>query len=184
MERKRESVVALHIAGRRPCDIVRELSALGIKKRFVLRTIKRFRETGSMAKRYGGGSRRTATSQKIIESDRHRLRRNPRRSGRQLARELGVSHRSVQRILKDHLKVQAYKLQKVQGLTMPQKKTRLQRAKLLKTMCDRGELPNIVFIDGKVFTIQQSKMTGCTFEADRHRMQSVCGSREPKPRPL
>jgi len=85
-----------------------------------------------------------------------RLQRNPRRSARKIARDMGILPRSVRRILKTKLHTKPYKLRKVQDLTARQKNVRLQRAKLLKRRNAGGDLGDIVFSDEKLFTIQQS----------------------------
>ena len=66
-----------------------------------------------------------------------RLERNPRRSGRQMAKELKISQDSIRRILKNELKVKPYKFQKAHDLTPKQKKVRLERAKQLLRLQDR-----------------------------------------------
>jgi len=68
-----------------------------------------------------------------------------------MAKKLGVSDRSVRRILKNVLKVQPYKFQKAHGFTENQKKVRLQRAKKLLRLAESGQFPNIVFSDEKIF---------------------------------
>lgn len=49
MEFKRNSVIALYLAGKLQPAIVRELSHLKVNKMFVYRTIKRYNDTGSIA---------------------------------------------------------------------------------------------------------------------------------------
>lgn len=123
MDFKRNSVIALYSAGKSNIAIVRELSYLKVNKMFVGRTIKRYNETGSIAKRYGGGRERTATSTEMIRKVKARIQRNPRRSGHQMAKELKISQRSIRRILNDVLKVKAYKLQEAHDPPPQQKKS-------------------------------------------------------------
>lgn len=117
MEFKRNSVIALYLSGKSQSAIVRELSHLKVNKMFVYRTIKRYNDTGSIAKRYGGGPKKTATSPGMVRKVKMRLERNPRRSGRQMAKELKISQDSIRRILKNELKVKPYKFQKAYDLT-------------------------------------------------------------------
>lgn len=152
---KRQAVLALHLNGKSNQQIVRDLQALNVNKSFVSRTIKRFRDTGSVNKRYGGGRKPTAVTPRNVQRVRKRLVRNPRRSAKKLATEIDISRTSLRRIMKYKLKVKAYKIQKVHMLTPKQKKVRLDRAKRLKEMADRGELENLVFSDEKLFTIEQ-----------------------------
>lgn len=155
MEFKRNSVVALYLAGKSQPAIVRKLSHLKVNKVFVYRTITRYNSTGSIAKRYGGGPKRTATSPEMVRKVKKRLERNPRRSANQMAKELKISERSIRRILKNELKVKPYKFQKAHELTPKQKKVRLERAKELLRLAESGQFPNIVFSDEKNFPIEQ-----------------------------
>lgn len=155
MEFKRNSVIALFLAGKsQPC-IVRELKHLNVNKVFVYRTIKRYNDTGSIAKRYNGGPKRVARSPEMVRKVKKRIDRNPKQTAQSLAKDLQISSSSVRRILKIDLQLKPYKIQMVQDLTPAQKKVRLDRSRVLKSLAARGELPNIVFSDEKVFTIQQ-----------------------------
>lgn len=155
MEFKRNSVIALYLAGKSQPTIVRELRHLNVNKVFVYRTIIRYNDTGSIAKRNNGGARRTVTSPEMVRKVKKRIQRNPKQSAEKLARDLNVSASSVRRMLKIDLQLKPYKIQKVQDLTPAQKKLRLDRARALKALAASGDLPNIVFSDEKIFTIQQ-----------------------------
>lgn len=155
MDFKRNSVVALYLAGKSQPAIVRELEHLKVNKVFVYRTITRYNDTGSIAKRHGGGHQKTATSREMVQKVKKRLERNPRRSANQMAKELKISDRSIRRILKNDLKVKPYKIQKAHDLTPKQQQVRLERAKELLRLAESGQLPNIVFSDEKIFTIEQ-----------------------------
>lgn len=155
MENKASAVITLHELGKKPCEILKELKGLKVNRMFIFRNIKRFVESGSTQKRYGGGRKPTATRPENIRKVRDRLRRNPRRSARKMAEDIGISKSSMGRILKLKLKTKPFKIQKVQELNDKQKKIRLERSKELKRRCAAGELPNIVFSDEKIFTVEQ-----------------------------
>ena len=155
MEFKRNSVIALYLAGKSKPVIIRELQHIGVKKSFVYRTIKRYNDTGSIEKRGGCGRKKTATSSEMVRKVKERIRRNPRQSARKMATNLNVSNRSIRRILKNELKLMPYKKQKVQDLTPAQKAVRLQRSKALKTLHASGDLVNLVFSDEKIFNVQE-----------------------------
>ena len=155
MEFKRDSVIALYLAGKPQVAIVRALQHLNVNKSFVSRTIARYRDTGSIAKRHGGGHKKSATSAEMVRKVKKRIERNPRRSGRKMAAELKISARSVQRILQNELKLKPLKFQKAHDLTPQQKKVRVERAKKLLRRAESGELPNLVFSDEAPFTIEQ-----------------------------
>ena len=155
IEGKRDSVLALFLSGKSNQEIVRALYNLNVNKSFVSRTIKRYNDTGSVRKRYGGGRQVTATTSQNVRKVKKRLERNPRRSVNQMAADIGVSPMSIYRILKNKLMVKPYKIQKVQELTDAQKKVRLDKAKQLKAMAARSELEDVVFTGEKVFTVPQ-----------------------------
>lgn len=154
MEFKRCSIIALFLAGKLQSAIFRELQHLGVNKMFVYRTIKRYNETGSIEKRYGGGPPKTATTPAMVKRVRQRLLRKPGQSGTQMAKELNISRRSIQRIFNKALHVKPYKKVKLHHLTEAQKEVRLVKAKELKRQHEAGELPNIIFSDEKVFTVE------------------------------
>ena len=155
MELKRDSVISLYLSGKPQVAIVRALQHLNVNKSFVSRTIARYRDTGSVARRQGSGRKKTATSAEMVRKVKKRLDRNPRRSGRKMARELNISQYSIRQILKNELGVKPLKFQKVQELTPQQKENRLKRAKELLRLAASGELPNLVFSDEKTFVVQQ-----------------------------
>lgn len=155
MEVKRNSVIALYLTGKSQPAIVRELKHLKVNKMFVYRTITRYNDTGSIAKRYGGGPKKTATSSDMVRKVKARIERNPRRSGRKMAAELNISRERMQHILKNVLRLKPLKFQKAHDLTPQQKKVRLERAKELLRLHESGSLPNIVFSDEAPFLIEQ-----------------------------
>lgn len=155
MEFKRNSVISLYLAGKSKAAIVSQLKHLKINKMFVYRTINRYNGTGSIAVRHGGGHKKVATGPEMVRKVRARIDRNPRQSARSMAHQMNVSDWSIRRILKNDLRLKPYKMQKVQNLTDAQKKVRLERARELKRLHVRGELPHIVFSDEKNFTIEQ-----------------------------
>ncbi|CAG4939817.1 unnamed protein product [Parnassius apollo] len=150
---KRNSVISLYLEGKANIEIRRALPNLKLNEKFVHRTIKRYSETGSIKKRYGGGRRCTGTAPVVVVKVRHRLDRNPARSAKQLAQDLNVSNRSVHRILKEKLKVKPLKKKNIsQKLTALQRSKRLERS---KELIRSGELPNLVFSDEKTFCVEQ-----------------------------
>ena len=71
----------------------------------------------SVARSPGSGpKKKTVTTPAMIRKVQKRIERNPRRSGRKMARELNISQRSMQRMLKDELGLKPLKFQKAQDL--------------------------------------------------------------------
>lgn len=155
LEMKRNLVVGLHLEGKTNIQIRRALPRLNLTRDFVYSTIKRYKETGSIKKRYGGGRTCTATGRENVERVRKRLAREPERSARQLAKDLNVSRPSVSVILKKKLKVKPFKKFTSQFLSDDHKKKRLERCRWILSMRRKGELPNLVFSDEKVFCVEQ-----------------------------
>ncbi|CAK9825624.1 Transposable element Tc3 transposase [Anthophora retusa] len=155
MDFKRNSVIAAYLAGKSVPSIVRELQHLSVNKMFAYRTINRYNDTGSVKKRYGGGRKKTATNTEMVRKVKKRIERNPKRSANKMAKELNVSRWSIQQILKNELLLKPYKIQKVHDLNATQMKLRLDKAQELKRLAASGEIPNIVFSDEKIFTIEQ-----------------------------
>ncbi|CAH0726979.1 unnamed protein product, partial [Brenthis ino] len=73
-----------------------------------------------------------------------------------MSRDLGISHSTVQRIVKYDLQLIPYKLRKAQLLTEKDKKVRLERCRLPKQRSAASNLKNIVFSDEKLFLIEQA----------------------------
>lgn len=113
MEFKRDRVIALHLEGNSPPEIVRQLEHLQVNRMFVHRTINRYNDTGSTAKRHGGGHERTATSKEMIDKAKALLEENPNLSARKIAAKLNISTERTQRILKDHLGLKAHRNQEI-----------------------------------------------------------------------
>ena len=85
---KRIAIVELYKWGKSSRDIVKSLN---VNRMLVWRTLKRFKETGEFTNKPGQGRPRTARISKLIKSTREKLRRNPKRSLRKLAKEAKVS---------------------------------------------------------------------------------------------
>ncbi|CAG5059809.1 unnamed protein product [Parnassius apollo] len=75
MDLKRNSVITLYLEGKSNIEI---LPNLKLNEKFVHRTIKRYSETGSIKKRYGGGWRCTATAPAVVEKELTALQRSKR----------------------------------------------------------------------------------------------------------
>ena len=155
MKSIRATIIELHRAGHRNCEIVRLLATSKVSKQLVSKTIKRFKETNNLDDRPRSGRPCTAMTARNIKVVRSRIRRNPQRSARKMAAELKISRSTTMRILKNVLKVKAYKTKKVQFLSDAAKKNRLVRCKNLKCRFANDEYQVVLFSDEKFFTIEQ-----------------------------
>ena len=75
---------------------------------------------------------------------------------RKMAKESKISARTMYKICHDDLKMLPYKLQKKQLILGATIEKRLARSKLLLKQLKNGMLQNLIFIDEKLFTVQQA----------------------------
>ena len=119
---RRDSAIALYLAGKPQWLSYRPQLCINVNKSSVSRTIARYRDTGSVARRQESGRNKTVTSADMVRKVKKRLDRNPRRSDRKMACELNISQYAIRQILKKELGVKPLEIQKVQHLTAAQKK--------------------------------------------------------------
>lgn len=152
----RITIIELLKCGKKPSEICRILKPNNIARSVVYYNIKKFRETGGTDDRKRCGRPRTVRTKKMIKVIAERIRRNPCRSQKKLALQVGMSTRSMSRLLKNDLHMRAYKRHTAHYLNQRLKKIRLERCKRLlrKHANDRGK--NILFTDEKIFTIEES----------------------------
>ncbi|KAK6038447.1 hypothetical protein COOONC_24048 [Cooperia oncophora] len=123
----RSAIVRLHKAGRPPATIAKHL---GIHRSVVYRTLQRYRDLGGLQDRRRSGRPRTARTPKVVEAVRKRIARNATRSISTMARDMGISRKSMERA----------RVKKCRQL-------------LLRTR-NKGH-HSIVFSDEKLFTVEQ-----------------------------
>lgn len=97
---KRELILSLYQSGKRNCQIFRELKNMKVNSRLIERTTARYRKTYTIVPVHKGGRKRSVRTKEAIKAAREAIRRNPARSGRQLAKERNIQYSSMQRILK------------------------------------------------------------------------------------
>ena len=85
---ERSAIRLFYKKGFKTKAIVEKLADLSISRRKVDRTIKRLRETGSIANRPKSGCPRSARTRELIAEVKRRLKKNPQQSVRNLARQL------------------------------------------------------------------------------------------------
>lgn len=133
-------------------EISRELQ---IEQKTVSRTIKRFNELGTFKDRERSGRPRTARTPQVKRRLKQKIRRNPKKSKRQHARDEGISERSVRRIVKEDLGLTSYKQQEAQDLDENKMRIRKERCQTLLRRFQRGSHKSIVFSDEKLFTVEE-----------------------------
>ena len=117
--------------------------------------IKRFRETGSYASKVRSTPERSVrTKEKLIKNVREKLRLNPHRRTRKLAKETHVSHSAIQMVLVNDCEVKPYKITQRLVLSDATKKKRFERSKVLLNMLLGGMQLQVLWTDEKLFTIR------------------------------
>lgn len=149
-ENNRFVVVKLFESGKSAADIVQ---LLGMPRRTVYDAINRYKELGTTADRLRRGRPLTVTTRENVEKLRRRIRRNPGKSIRKLARELKMKRESVRLMVRKKLKLRSYKLGMGHYLDDRMKRIRLVNAQRLLKKKSCGP---IVFTDEKVFTIERA----------------------------
>lgn len=151
----RNVIVELHKNGKSNSQIVSDLKAANVTRKFVWMTIKRYNEIGSTQDRPRKGRPVTIRTADRIKRIREKVRRNPNRSMRSMAKLEGIHHKTMQKIVKSDLKLIIRKKVKVQVISEASMKKRKHRSKiLLKKLADDTQ-PPVLWTDEKMFTIQQ-----------------------------
>ncbi|VDL86511.1 unnamed protein product [Nippostrongylus brasiliensis] len=87
---------------------------LNVSSFTVHKAIKRYKELGTLSDRPRSGRPKTATTPNVLKKVRDKIHRNAAKLMRKMAKELGVSKRSIRRIRHNKLKVESYEKQKYQ----------------------------------------------------------------------
>ena len=151
MEGKREAILSLHRAGKKQVSIAK---SLGVTQSTVSKALKRYNEQGNFKDRSRGGRPRSKRSASKVKVIRERIRRNPKRSMRKMAKETGMSVRSLGRIVHNDLKMSSFTLQKRQSLSEAVKLKRLERSKVLLNELKSGMAGETIWSDEKIFTVE------------------------------
>ena len=169
MKNLRDAIIRLFEQGKTGYQIAKDMN---IGERMVYRTIKRYQETGSAKDKPRSGRPITARTPVNKRKIKGRIQRNPnsrKNSTRKMGKAIGISPRTVRRILHEDLGMKARKMKKAHGLTEKGKEKRLVRCKRLVVFF--GALPFllrlqrrfvgrryrlILFTDEKWFDIEQS----------------------------
>ena len=117
------------------------------------RWCRRILEVGTIDLVNPRGCSRTTRTKAAIQKIKRRLNRRKPLSSRKLDSALGISRSSVQRILKNDLELQAYKMQKEPLLTDEHKEKRMKFANWIRTNCRKENTMNILFSEEKMFDI-------------------------------
>ena len=145
-------VLSKYQSGDEPAKIFRDLNG-SVSLPTIERWCKSIRESRAINLKRPPGRPRTIRTKAAITKVKHRLKQRTHVSSRKLARELGISRTSVQRILKNDLKLQAYKIQIEPLLTNEHEEKRVKFANWVRTKFRKEDTLKIVFSDEKMFDI-------------------------------
>ena len=90
----------------------------------------------------------------MIKCIQERIRRNPRRSMRQMAKSTDMSPRAMRQLVHEDLKMSFFTIQKRQILLAGVKQKRLERSKVVLKEFRSGMAGEIVWSDEKFFTVE------------------------------
>jgi len=154
----RVAVIALHQAGHSTGNIFHQLKSIGVKRRFVYRTIKRYKETSSISDRPRSGRPRSVRTPQAIKAVRERVRRNPCRNVKKMALQMKMCPSSMSKLLKCDLGLKSLRRRQNHHLTAVLKQARARKCRILKTRHARKRekaYRRILFTDEKWFTVDQ-----------------------------
>ena len=122
MSDKRAAIIELHRTEKTNSEIAKLFKA---PRSTVYHMVSRFKELQSTKDRPRSGRPQSSWTPKIINVVRARIRYNPKRSTRAMARDMNVSEKTIKNIVKTDLKMLSFKMQTCQHLTDLQKEKRL-----------------------------------------------------------
>lgn len=148
---KRVQIVALETAGISNRDITKQLDAC---RKTVLNLWKRYTETATTSSKPIPGRKRSIRTKPIVQAVMKRVMRNPRRSMRKTASQLGISRSSMHRIFKNYLRLTVYNNQSRQLLSAASKQKRHDRGKRMLAEMQRAVDHVFIWSDEKIFIVE------------------------------
>ena len=152
----RSKIVSHHLSGCTPTQILKKLKGEKVNRMLVYRTIKRYNATKGIADRARSGRPSTVRSIRLRKVVRGRVARNPKRSIRKMAKEIGVNRESLGKVVREDLGLKSLKRKTVHHLTPVLRKKRVGRCKGLLQRLAPDDVTKILFSDEKVFTVEES----------------------------
>ena len=156
MDRERAAIIELFSKGKRPGEILKMLQICKSRRKIVYRTIQRYNKTGDIKYMPRSGRPKSVRNPRLKKIVMDRIRRNPQRSIRKMASELKVSLGSMQNLVRNDLHFRSFKRRTVHFLSERIIEKRLTRSKGLLARLATQPVDQIVFSDGKLFTIEEA----------------------------
>lgn len=152
---RRAVIVSLYLKGDSPVEIIRKLKLSRNQRSTVYNVIHSFTQRGSFERK----KRESRHSQARLHAKKNikdKIRRKPIRSQRQLATEHGISRMTVNRILREDLKLTAFKSKRKRMYLAGGAPERLRRTRVMKSRLAKIDPKNVIFSDEKIFCIQEN----------------------------
>lgn len=148
----RQQIFTLLEAGH-GCSFIQK--TLKISKTCYYSNKKRFDNKEGTARRPGTGQPRKVRTPELIKRVREKIRRNPRRSMRKLAKDHNVGVTTMHKLVREDIGVKPFKLQYRQLLSAPTRQKRLERSKLLLDWHADHDDVIMIYSDEKLCDISQ-----------------------------
>ena len=143
-------VLSKYEKGEYPKKIFDDLCGV-VSLRTIERWCKSIRETGEINLQRSTGRPRIIRTNATIQKVRKKTNKKPQLSARKMALEMGLSETTVRRVLKDDLKLKAYKKTVQPLLTDEHKEKRKRFANWIRTNFRKEDTMRILFSDEKLF---------------------------------
>ena len=132
------------------------LQTLLIGRLTVWKTLKQFNERDDLSDRPRSGRPHSQQSKPMIKRIQEKIKRNPKRSIRRLAKTSEMSPRTMRRLVQENLKMFSFTLKKRQALSAAVKQKRLERSKILLKKFKSGTAGEIIWSSKKIFTVEMA----------------------------
>lgn len=129
--------------------------SLNVNRKFIYRCKKRLEENVGSARRPGPRRHRPVRTKSLFKAMANNVHRNPARSINKMAKKYKVSRRTLQRVVREDLGLQPYKVQRRQLLSDATKSKRLERSKVLKKWLAENPDVVVIYSDEKLFDIER-----------------------------
>jgi transposase len=155
---QRIAAVKLYYETKNSAEVQRRWSRLSDSspptRRSILKVVQKFEATGSVLHAKGAGPPRTATTAEKQEELLASLKRSPQKSSHRLSAELGVSDRSIRRILEE-LKYHPFRPHLIHGLHEEDFDKRMEFSEIFLGMVENDEsiLDRVYWSDEAIFKL-------------------------------
>ena len=146
--------MTLFKAGKSRPEIFAMLRGENYSRQFIDAVIKRCGKRGHLKDAQRSGAPRSVRTPSIKKAIAMRFKRSPARSARKLSAQMGISRRTLGRVISEDLGFFPYRKRKIPLAPATAFATRVQRSKALLTRHDLQDVTNVLFTDEKIFTIQ------------------------------